>query len=55
MSQKKKRQKQGSEGFFKEIMLENFPKMGKETDIQIHKFQKILHKRNPKRFIKNTF
>ena len=31
----------GVESLFKEIMIENFPIIGKETDMQIKKFQRF--------------
>ena len=39
----------GKESLFKEIMAENYPSLGKETDIQIQKSQKLLKKVNLKR------
>ena len=37
------------EKLFEEIIPENFPNLGKETDIQIQEAQRIPNKMNPKR------
>nr|KAF6435727.1 hypothetical protein HJG63_012473 [Rousettus aegyptiacus] len=37
------------EKIFEEIMMENFPNLGKELDIQPQEAQRIPRKRNPKR------
>ena len=39
----------GSEKLFEEIIADNFPNMGKETDIQLQKAQRVPNKRNPKK------
>lgn len=46
--QKKKREK-WPEKLFEYIMAKNFPNLGKETDIQVQKAQRVLSKINPKR------
>ena len=43
------RREEGAEELFEEIMPENFPNLGKETDMQIQEAESILHKRTPKR------
>lgn len=44
------RRDKGLENIFEEIILENFPKLGKETDNQIQKAQSIPNEMNTKRF-----
>ena len=39
----------GAENLFAEIIAENFPNMGKGTDIQIQEVQRVPNKINPKR------
>ena len=41
--------KKGTEDVFDEIMAENFPNLGKETDVQIQEAQRVRKKLNPKR------
>ena len=43
--------KKGTENVFKEIIVENFPNMGKETVNQVQEAQRVPHRINPK---KNT-
>ena len=38
--------KKGTEKIFEEIIVENFPNMGKETDIQVQEAQKVPNKMN---------
>ena len=40
---------EGLESFFKEIMAENFPNLGNDTDIQVYEAQKSLIKFNLKK------
>ena len=40
-----------AESLFREIMAENFPNLGKETDIQIQESQTVPNKMNLKRLI----
>ena len=37
------------ETLFEETMIENFPKQGKEIDIQVQEVQRFLNKMNPKK------
>ena len=39
----------GSESIFEDIVAENFPNSGKETDIQVQAAQRVPHKMIPKR------
>jgi len=39
----------GAENLFQEIITENFPNLGKETDVQIHEAQRTLNKINKSR------
>ena len=39
----------GTETLFKEIMAENFPDLGKETDTQVQEAQRDSDKMNPKK------
>ena len=39
----------GAENSFEEIMAENVPNAGKETDIQVHEAKRVPKKMNPKR------
>ena len=41
--------KKGTEKIFEEIMVENFPNMGKEIVNQVQKVQRILYRINPRR------
>ena len=41
--------KKGTEKIYEEIIVENFPKMGKELVIQVQEAQRITYKRNPRR------
>ena len=45
----KKREKKGAENLFEEIIAENFPNLGKETDIQIQEAQTTPIKINKSR------
>ena len=38
---KKKKREKGAEDLFEQIIAENIPKLGKETDIQIQEAQRI--------------
>ena len=40
-SQKKKRKKKGTEKIFEEIIVENFPNMGKEIVNQVQEVQRV--------------
>ena len=48
MSQKKKR-KRGAQKIFEEIIVENFPNMGKEIVNQIQEVQRVPYRINPRR------
>ena len=48
-SQKKKRKKKGTEKIFEEIIVENFPNMGKEIVNQVHEAQRVPYRINPRR------
>lgn len=37
----------GAENIFDEIMTENLPNLGKETDIQVQEAQRVPNKMNP--------
>ena len=41
--------KKGSEKIFEEIIVENFPNMGKEIVIQVQEAQRVLYRINPRR------
>lgn len=43
------RREEGAEKLFEEIMPENFPNLGKKTDMQNQEAQRVPHKRTPKR------
>ena len=45
----KKEKKKGYEKIFEEIIVENFPSMGKEIDSQIQEAQRIPYRINPRR------
>ena len=45
----KEEQKKGTEKIFEEIIVENFPKMGKEIVNQVQAAQRVLYRINPKR------
>ena len=40
---------EGGENLFEEIIAENVPNMGKETDVQLQEAQRVSTKINPKR------
>ena len=48
---RRRRQKKGHEKMFEEIIVENFPKMGKEIATQVQKTQRVPNRINP---IQNT-
>ena len=41
----------GAENLVEEIIAENFPNLGKETDIQVREAKRVLNRIKPKRFI----
>ena len=41
--------KKGTEKIFEEIIVENFPNMGKETDNQVQEAWRVLYRINPRR------
>ena len=41
--------KKGTEKIFEEIIVENFPNMGKETVIQVQEAQRVPYRINPSR------
>ena len=47
-SQKEEREK-GTENVFEDRVTENFPNLGKETDIQVQEAQRVPNRINPKR------
>ena len=40
-----------AENIFENVIAENFPNLGKETDIQVQKVQRVPNRINPKRTI----
>ena len=38
----------GVESIFEDIIAENFPNLGKETDIQVQEVQRVPYRTNPK-------
>ena len=47
-SQKKKKKKKVHEKMLEEIIVENFPKMGKEIATQVQETQRVLNRINPR-------
>ena len=45
----KEQEKKGTEKIFEEIIVENFPKMGKEIVNQVQEAQRVPHRINPRR------
>ena len=43
------RRRIGSEKIFEEVIVENFPNMGKEIVNQVQEAQRVLHRINPRR------
>ena len=41
--------KKGTEKIFEEIIVKNFPKMGKERVLQVQEAQRVPYRRNPRR------
>ena len=41
--------KEGTEKIFEEIIIENFPNMGKEIGDQVQEHQRVPYRKNPKR------
>ena len=48
-SQRKKKKKKGTEKIFEEIIVENFPNMGKGIVNQVQEAQRLPYRLNPKR------
>ena len=48
-SQKEKRERKGPEKIFEEIIVENFPDMGKEIATQVQEVQQVPYRINPRR------
>ena len=46
---RRRREKKGTEKIFEEIIVENFPNMGKETVNQVQEAQRVLYRINPRR------
>ena len=46
---RKRRKKKGSENIFEEIIVENFPNMGKEIATQVQEAQRVPYRVNPRR------
>ena len=44
-----KNKKKGTEKFFEEIIVENFPSMGKEIVNQVQEVQRVTYRLNPRR------
>ena len=47
----RRRKKKGHENLFEEILVENFPKMGKEIATQVQETQRVSNRINPSRNI----
>ena len=47
-SPRRRRQKKGHEKILEEIIVENFPKMGKEIATQIQETQRVANRINPR-------
>ena len=47
--QKKNKKRKGSEKIFEEIIVENFPNMGKEITTQVQEVQRVPYRINPRR------
>ena len=47
--------KKGTEKIFEEIIVENFPKMGKEIVNQVQEVQRVPYRINPRTFIQDTY
>ena len=45
----RRREKEGSEKIFEEIIVKNFPNMGKEIVTQVQEAQRVPYRINPKR------
>ena len=46
---RRRREKKGTEKIFEEIIVENFPNMGKEIVNQVQEAQRVPYKINPRR------
>ena len=46
-----KEREKGVESIFEDMITENFPNLGKETDIQVQEAQRVLNRINPRRTI----
>ena len=46
---RRRREKKGTEKIFEEIIVENFPNMGKEIVNQVQEVQRVPYRINPKR------
>jgi len=46
---RRRREREKVRNLLEEIMAENFPNLGKETDTQIQEAQRVSNKRNPER------
>ena len=46
---RRRREQKGSEKIFEEIIVENFPNMGKEIVIQVQEAQRVPYRINPRR------
>ena len=49
MGLRRRREKEGTEKICEEIIVENFPNMGKETVSQVQEVQKVTYSINPRR------
>ena len=47
--QEEEEKKKGTEKIFEEIIVKNFPNMGKEIVIQVQEAQRVPHRVNPRR------
>ena len=46
---RRRREKKGTEKIFEEIIVENFPNMGKEIATQVQEVQRVPYRINPRR------
>ena len=50
----RRRREKGAKNVFEEILAENSPNLGKETDIQVQKVQRVPNKINQRRCTSDT-
>ena len=51
----KEEEEKGSEKIFEEIIIENFPNMGKEVDNQVQEEKRVPYRINPRRKSQDTY